>query len=58
MPQFNERLVDELLALESCGVNITTEAFQMAMEAKEEDYECMKDADIVDTIILLTMIPA
>lgn len=58
MLPFNERIVDELLMLESFGIEIPTEAFEMAMQFKETDYECMKDSDIADLILTLTMLAA
>jgi hypothetical protein len=58
MHPFNESIVDELIELEKYGVQIPTEAFEMAMEVTEDEYDNMKISDLVDLILALTSITA
>ena len=53
MPKFNEDLLDDMEQLKSLGIPVPMKAFEMALTAKEEDYEPLSTASAVDLIINL-----
>ena len=48
-----EDLLDDMEQLKSLGIPVPMKAFEMALTAKEEDYEPLSTASAVDLIINL-----